>query len=109
MGYVSLIVRACTSSADVVAVEKAFPSGATRVHRCRFDRADGSVYLVAWLDGIAVGLVLVTPMSKYPEIRKRLGPMAEVNGLDVAVTYRRRGIATVLMNAARAAADISRL
>ncbi len=52
--------------------------------------AGGSVYLLAWAGAVAAGHVLVTPMSKYPEIREQLGRFPEVNGLHVADSYRRR-------------------
>lgn len=66
--------------------------------------AGGSVYLLAWAGAVAAGHVLVTPMSKYPEIREQLGRFPEVNGLHVADSYRRRGVARALMTAAAAQA-----
>jgi ribosomal protein S18 acetylase RimI-like enzyme len=99
---VSVVVRACISIADVAAIEETLPSGATRLHRSRFERTDGSVYLLAWVDAVAVGHVLVTPVSKYPEIREQLGRFPEVNGLAVADIYRHRGVARALMRAAAA-------
>lgn len=100
----SVVVRACISLADVAAIEDTLPSGANRLHRSRFERTDGSVYLLAWAGAVAVGHVLVTPVSKYPEIRAQLGQFPEVNGLDVADIYRRRGVARALMRAAAAEA-----
>jgi GNAT superfamily N-acetyltransferase len=55
------------------------------------------VYLLAWIDNVAVGHALVTPESKYPEIRARLRRFPEVNGLGVADSHRRRGVAQALM------------
>ena len=74
---------------------------ATQLHRHRSERTDGSVYLLAWVDGVVVGHALVTPASKYPEIEEQLGAFPEVNGLDVADPYRLQGIGTALMEAAR--------
>lgn len=58
------------------------------------------MYLLAWVDGQAVGHVLVTPVSKYEVVRSQLGPFPEVNALGVAAAYRRRGVARALMEAA---------
>lgn len=43
-------------------------------------------------------------MSKYPEVRERLGRFPEVNGLHAAEAWRRRGAARALMTAAAAQA-----
>jgi ribosomal protein S18 acetylase RimI-like enzyme len=93
----NLNVRACTSLGDVAAIEDTLPSGPSQFHRRRFELSDGSVYLLAWIDDVAVGHVLVTPESKYPEIRAQLGRLPEVNGLGVADAYRRKGVARALM------------
>lgn len=50
--------------------------------------------------GLAVGHVLVTPMSKYDMVHERLGSFPEVNALGVAAAYRRRGVGRSLMLAA---------
>ena len=55
---------------------------------------------MAWADDVAVGHVLVTPESKYDEVRTALGRFPEANGLGVAEAYQRRGVARALMAAA---------
>lgn len=94
-------VMPCRSYAEVAAIEATLPTGASAFHRKRFERTDGSVYLLAWHEGQAVGHVLVTPCSKYDEVTSKLGRFPEVNGLGVAEPHRRRGIATALMATAR--------
>jgi ribosomal protein S18 acetylase RimI-like enzyme len=97
---VTLTVRPCASLADVATIEATEPTGRSESHRKRFERADGSTYLLAWLDDVAVGHVLVTPESKYAEVRARLGRFPEVNALGVNGAYRRQGVARALMDAA---------
>lgn len=96
----AVTVRPCASLADVAAIEATVPTGASDFHRRRFERDDGSVYLLAWLDDVAVGHALVTPESKYAEVHDGLGRFPEVNGLGVAEAYRRRGVARALLRAA---------
>jgi GNAT superfamily N-acetyltransferase len=93
-------VRPCRSPADVAAIEVSMPSGPSQFHRRRFEHAGGSVYLLAWLGGAAVGHVLVTRTSKYDEVCRTLGRFPEVNALGVADAHRRCGVATALMRAA---------
>jgi GNAT superfamily N-acetyltransferase len=93
-------VRACRSPADVAAIEATLPSGPSQFHRRRFEHGGGSVYLLAWLGGAAVGHVLVTRTSKYADVCGTLGRFPEVNALGVADAHRRRGVATALMHAA---------
>lgn len=100
IGRVSVIVKPCQSLADVAAIEAATPSGASRFHHRRYERTDGSVYLLAWLGDLAAGHVLVTPESKYEEVRGALGHFPEVSALGVAEAYRRRGVGRALMTAA---------
>lgn len=95
----TITVTPCRSSADVGAIEAAVPTGPSAFHRRRFERTDGSVYLLAWSDGLAVGHVLVTPESKYAEVIRRLGRFPEVNALGVVESHRRRGVARALMSA----------
>jgi GNAT superfamily N-acetyltransferase len=97
---VTTSVRPCGSLADVAAIEREVPTGRADRHRTRYERGDGSVYLLAWLDGRAVGHVLVTPESKYVEIRRALGSFPEVNALGVAESWRGRGVGRALMTAA---------
>lgn len=101
----NMIVRACGSAADVAAIEATVPSGASAFHQLRYERGDGSIYLLAWVDGAAVGHVLLTRESKYDEVRGVLGNFPEVNALGVAEAYRGRGIARALMAAAAANAE----
>jgi hypothetical protein len=75
IGRVGVTVKPCQSPADVAAIEATTPSGAFGLHRRRYERTDGSVYLLAWRDGLAVGHVLVTPESKYDEVRSALGAL----------------------------------
>lgn len=95
-----ITVKPCQSPAEVAAIEATTPSGASRFHHRRYARTDGSVYLLAWLDKVAVGHVLLTPASKYDEVGGALGHFPEVNALGVADAYRRRGVARALMTAA---------
>lgn len=96
----TLTVTPCGSYADVDAIEAALPTGTSAFHQKRFERTDGSAYLLAWDDNRAVGHVLVTPSSKYAEVVDRLGHFPEVNGLGVAEAFRRRGIGRALIAAA---------
>ena len=100
MTLVKLIVRPCRSLTDVAAVEAALPTGASEFHRQRYERQDGSTYLLAWADDVVVGHVLVTPESKYDEVRVALGRFPEVNGLGVTEGYQRQGVGRALMIAA---------
>lgn len=93
-------VRPCESLADVAAIEANLPTGPSAFHRQRYERADGSTYLLAWVDAVAVGHVLVTRESKYDEVHHLLGRFPEVNGLGVAEAHQRRGIGHALMTAA---------
>ena len=64
------------------------PTGHSAYHAQRFHRnAEGAVYLLAWRDDLAVGHVLVTPVSKYELVRARLGTFPEVNALGVAAGF----------------------
>lgn len=96
----TLEVRRCGSLADVAAIEETVPTGASAFHRERFERTDGSVYLLAWHQRRAVGHVLVTPCSKYDEVASQLGGSPEVNALGVSEPHRRQGVGTALMAAA---------
>lgn len=97
----TIIVRPCESLADVAAIEASVPTGHSAYHAQRFHRnAEGAVYLLAWRDDLAVGHVLITPVSKYELVRARLGTFPEVNALGVAAAYRRCGVARTLMEAA---------
>lgn len=96
----AIMVTPCTSSADVDAIEATAPTGRSAFHRKRFGRTDGSVYLLAWLDGLAVGHVLVTPESKYADVIRQVGRFPEVNALGVVASHRRRGVARALMSGA---------
>jgi hypothetical protein len=78
---------------NVEDIERALPTRGNEFHRKRFERDDGSTYLLAWLDGGAVGHVLLLPESKYDEVPAALGPAMEVNGLGVAASARRRRLA----------------
>ena len=100
IGRVKVIVQTCGSLTDVAAIEATVPSGASGFHQRRYQRGGGSAYLLAWVNGGAVGHVLVTPESKYDEVRGALGRFPEVNALGVAEAYRRRGVARALMAAA---------
>ena len=99
-GGVTVVVRPCRSLADVAAVEDSMPTGPSAFHRERFERRGGSTYLLAWDGELAVGHVLVTTESKYPEVRAASGPFPEVNGLGVMEAQRRRGVGRALMQAA---------
>lgn len=75
------------------------------MHARRFGRTgEGAVYLLAWWYDTAVGHVLVTPGSKYREVRDLLGIFPEVNALGVVTAYQRRGVARAVMAAAAATA-----
>jgi GNAT superfamily N-acetyltransferase len=100
----TVTVRPCASLLDVAALEATVPTGASEFHRQRFEREDGSVYLAAWLGDRAVGSVLVTPESKYAEVRRRLGRFPEANALGVAGANRRTGVGRALVAAAAGAA-----
>jgi ribosomal protein S18 acetylase RimI-like enzyme len=95
-----LRVAPCTSLDDVAAIEATLPTGASAFHRMRYERQDGSEYLVARVDDVAVGHVLVTPESKYEGVRTALGTFPEANALGVAEAYQRQGVARALMAAA---------
>lgn len=99
-----LVVRVCGSLDDVAAIEATMPTGSSEFHRQRFERGDGSAYLLAWLDGRPVGHVLWLRESKYPEVTAALGRIPEVNGLGVAEKFRRRGVGRALMAEAHARA-----
>ena len=105
-GRMTVVVRPCQSVADVAAVEETLPTGPSAFHRERYERRDGSTYLLAWAGDVPVGHVLVTPQSKYAEVRAALGRFPEVNGLGVMETFQRRGVGRALMQAALREADI---
>ena len=75
----------------------AVAAGLLGVHQRRYEQGEGSSYLLTWVEGVAVGHVLVTTASKYLEVRHDLGLFPEVNGLDVAHVYRRRGVGRALV------------
>lgn len=85
----TITVIPCRSLADVDAIESTLPTGPSMFHRRRFQRRDGSDYLPAWQGDRAVGHILLTPTSKYAEVRSRLGGFPEVNALGVAEQVRR--------------------
>jgi GNAT superfamily N-acetyltransferase len=97
---VEVTVRACRSLAEVESVGNTVPMG--DFHRACFERQDGSVYLLAWAGDVAVGHVLVTPESKYPEVHAELGRFPEANALGVMEGLHRHGIGRALMAAALA-------
>src|SRR5690242_14791290 len=84
---VRVTVRPCRDAADVAAIEATCPTAPSEFHRRRFEH-EGSVFLLAWVDGLAVGHVLLLPESKYAEVRAALGRFPEVNGLGVAGSHR---------------------
>ena len=100
IGRVKVIVQTCGSLRDVAAIEATVPSGPSGFHQRRYQRGGGSAYLLAWVNGGAVGHVLVTPESKYDEVRGALGRFPEAKALGVVEAYRRRGVARALMAAA---------
>lgn len=97
-GVMAVVVRPCSSLADVAAVERTLPMGG--FHGQCYERNDGSTYLLAWADDVAVGHVLVTSESKYDEVRAALGRFPEVSNLGVMESHQRRGAGRALMTAA---------
>ena len=63
-GGMTVVVRPCASLADVAALEESLPTGRSAFHRERYERRDGSTYLLAWDGDVSLGHVLVTPESK---------------------------------------------
>src|SRR5689334_6806693 len=57
--------RAVVGGWAVAAIEVTTPSAASRFHHRRYAGTEGSGYLLAWPNELAVGHVLVTPASKY--------------------------------------------
>ena len=104
MAAVDVEIRQCRSGEDVALLEQALPSpGTSRFHEARFRRqvAGELRYLIAWLDGAPVGnLALILDGPAHPQARAGLPAGPELNGFDVHLELRNRGIGTRLVAAA---------
>jgi GNAT superfamily N-acetyltransferase len=86
---------------DVTSLDEHLPSpSTTSYHAQRYARqiAGNSTFLVVWLDGlpVATGEVRWNGCAAA-EVRAVLAHCPEINGLDVAVPMRSRGIGTALI------------
>lgn len=100
-------VRPCASEADADAAERGLPTRGSRTHHRRWERqaAGEATYLLAWHGDDVVGHVLLLDRSPHDDVGAALGSHPEVQALEVAGGFVRRGVATALMGAAAGVAQ----